>query len=61
MTAIVLRNPHNGHENGEEIEVDIFGRDFVDDLEIIETDKGRFSRIWEDYSTTDPYGWANHD
>lgn len=61
MTAIVLRNPYTGHENGEEIEVDIFNRDFDDELEIIETDKGQFARMWENYSSTDPYGWYRHD
>ena len=57
MTSIVLKNPVNGHEHGEELEVHIFKREFDDDLEIIETDKGNFARKWNDYSPNDPYGY----
>lgn len=57
MTTIVLKNPVNGHENGEEIQVEIASREFDGDLEIVETDKGVFIRFWEDYSPNDPYGW----
>lgn len=57
MTSIVLKNPVTGHENGEELEVNIRYREFEDDAEIIETDKGTFYRTL-DYSPTDPYGWV---
>lgn len=57
MTSIVLKNPVTGHENGEELEVIIFSREYEDDKEIIETDKGDFIRML-DYSPTDPYGWS---
>lgn len=57
MTSIVLKNPVTGHENGEELEVSIVSREYEDDLEIIETDKGLFVRTL-DYAPTDPYGWA---
>lgn len=57
MTSIVLKNPVNGHENGKEIDVDIFSRDYEDDFEIIDTDKGIFVRTL-DYSPNDPYGWT---
>lgn len=57
MTSIVLKNPVTGHENGEELEVSIRLREFEDDAEIIETDKGIFTRTL-DYSPTDPYGWV---
>lgn len=57
MTSIVLKNPINGHENGEELDVSIFSRDYEDDIEIIKTDKGIFFRTL-DYSPNDPYGWA---
>ena len=57
MTSIVLKNPVTGHENGEEIEVRIHYREFEDDAEIIETDKGIFIRTL-DYSPNDPYGWT---
>lgn len=56
MTSIVLKNPVTGHENGEEINVIIYSRDYEDDTEIIETDKGIFVRTLE-YSPNDPYGW----
>ena len=56
MTSIVLKNPVNGHDNGEEIDVNVYSREYEDDREIIETDKGLFSRTL-DYSPTDPYGW----
>lgn len=58
MTSIVLKNPVNGHENGEEIDVNIFDREFDGDFEIIETDKGFFVRNWDEYSPNDPYGWS---
>jgi hypothetical protein len=62
MTTIVLKNRFNHNENGEEIDVDILDRDFDDDLEIIETNKGKFIRHWADYSSNDPYGWSEaHD
>jgi hypothetical protein len=58
MTSIiVLKNPVNGHENGEEIEVSIYSREYEGDKEIIETDKGMFIRAL-DYSPNDPYGWS---
>lgn len=57
MTSIVLKNPVTGHENGEEIDVTILSRDYEDDNEIIETDKGIFIRTL-DYSPNDPYGWT---
>lgn len=60
MTSIVLKNPVNGHENGEEIDVVIYSREYEDDVELIETDRGFFVRTL-DYSPTDPYGWRAAD
>lgn len=57
MTTIVLKNPVNGHENGKEIDVSVYSREYEDDVEIIETDKGIFVRTL-DYSPNDPYGWV---
>lgn len=57
MTTIVLKNPVTGHENGKELDVSIYTREYEDDVEIIDTDKGVFVRSL-DYSPNDPYGWT---
>lgn len=57
MASIVLKNPVTGHENGEELEVIIIAREYDDGVEIIETDKGIFTRSL-DYSPNDPYGYS---